>query len=134
MELLLGIATVLLEFALEFALEVFGGLLLELGLRSLGEPFVAREERNAVFAAIGYVLLGLVFGFLSLLVFPDSFVRSRNFHGINLIITPLLAGLAMAGIGRLRERKGQTIIRLDSFAYGFLFAFAMASVRFFFTN
>jgi hypothetical protein len=134
MELLLGIATVFLEFALEFALEVFGGLLLELGLRSLGEPFVAREERNAVLAAIGYVLLGLVLGFLSLLVFPESFVRSESFHGINLIITPTLAGLAMAGIGKLRERKGQTTIRLDSFAYGFLFAFAMALVRFFFTS
>jgi hypothetical protein len=130
MELLLGIAAVLLEFAVE----IFGELLLELGLRSLGEPFVAREERNAVLAAIGYVLLGFLFGALSLLVFPESFVRSENFHGINLIITPVLAGLAMAGIGRLRERKGQTTIRLDSFAYGFLFAFAMALVRFFCTS
>ena len=84
-------------------------------------------------AAIGYCLLGLFLGGLSLLVFPEPFVRSERFPGVNLIITPALTGLAMSSIGRLREKQGKYTIKLDSFVYGFLFAFAMALVRFLYT-
>ena len=121
------------SFFFEFLLQIAGELLIDLGLRSLGEPFVRREDRSPILAAIGYVLLGLIFGFLSLFVFPEPFFQSERFHGINLIITPVLTGLAMGQIGRLRERQGKTVIRLDSFIYGFLFAFAMALVRFYYT-
>ena len=125
---------VFVSFFLEFLLQIFGELLIEVGLRSLGEPFARRGERNPILAAIGYCLLGLMLGGLSLLVFPEPFVRSERFPGINLIITPVLTGLAMGQLGRLRERQGKTIIRLDSFVYGFLFAFAMALIRFLFTT
>ena len=128
------IAEFLVQFVLEFLLQIFGELLIELGLRSLGEPFVHREQRNPILAAVGYCVLGFIMGGLSLLIFPKSFVRSERFHGINLIITPVLAGLVMGLIGRLRELKGKTVIRLDSFLYGFLFALAMASIRFLYTT
>jgi hypothetical protein len=128
------LAEFILQFIFEFLLQIAGELLIELGLRSLGEPFVNREERNPVLAAIGYCLIGAILGGLSLILFPNSFVRSERFHGVNLIITPVLAGLVMAAIGRFRERHGKTVIRLDSFVYGFLFAFAMALVRFYFTT
>lgn len=125
---------VFFSFFFEFLLQIFGELLIEVGFRSLGEPFARREERSPILAAIGYSFLGLILGGLSLLVFPEPFVRSERFPGINLIITPVLTGLAMSSIGRLRERQGQTALRLDSFLYGFLFAFFMALVRFYFTN
>ena len=128
------IVEVFVSFFFEFLLQVFGELLIELGLRGLGEPFVRGEERSPILAAIGYGLLGLILGGLSLLVFPEPFVRSERFPGINLIITPVLTGLAMSAIGRLREKQGKYSIKLDSFVYGFLFAFAMALVRFFFTT
>ena len=128
------IAELLLQVILEFLLPLLGELFIEVGLRSLGEPFVNREARNPVLAGIGYSLLGLILGGLSLLVFPDSFVRSERFHGINLLITPVLGGLGMSALGWLRRRQGQTLLRLDSFIYGFLFAFMMALVRFVFTN
>ena len=121
---------VLLEGLLQIVLEIGA----EAGLRTLGEPFVDREKRNPFLAALGYFVFGAMLGGLSLLVFPDSFVRSERFHGINVIITPVLAGLVMALIGRLRERKGQEILRLDSFAYGFIFALPMAIIRFLYTN
>ena len=122
------------SFFFEFLLQIFGELLIELGLRSLGEPFARSEERNPILAAIGYCLLGLILGGLSLLVFPEPFVRSERFHGINLIFTPVLTGLAMSAVGRLREKQGKYSIKLDSFVYGFLFAFAMALVRFLFAT
>lgn len=128
------IAEFLLQLILEFLLQIVGELAIELPFRCLGETFRKRESRNPVLAGIGYGLLGLIMGGLSLLVFPQSFVRSERFHGINLVITPLLAGLAMSGLGWLRERKGQPRLRLDSFVYGFIFAFAMALVRFLYTT
>ncbi|HEX7332600.1 MAG TPA: hypothetical protein VF290_13940 [Pyrinomonadaceae bacterium] len=128
------IGELLLQLILEVLLQVLGELLAEVGLRSFAEPFVKREERNPILAGIGYCLLGLIFGGLSLLIFPDAIVRSERFHGINLLITPVLAGLAMSAFGHLLKRQGKTLIRLDSFIYGFLFAFMMALVRFVFTS
>jgi hypothetical protein len=40
----------------------------------------------------------------------------------------------MAGFGWLLERSGKRRLRLDSFVYGFIFAFPMALVRFYFTD
>ena len=124
------IAELLLGFIVEVIIPVVGELAFELLLHSLGQPFVSRERRNPVFAGIGYFLLGLILGGLSVLVFPRSFIRSERFHGINLLITPLVAGFVMGAVGRWRARHGETLLRLDSFVYGFLFAFAMALVRF----
>ncbi|MBC7923715.1 MAG: hypothetical protein H7Z75_21780 [Ferruginibacter sp.] len=124
----------LFQVILEFVLQIFGEVLIELGLHSLAKPFKEREARNPLLAFIGYVLLGSAVGGLSLLVFPKSFVRSSRLHGISLLITPLLAGIAMSGLGWLRLRQGKRLLRLDSFVYGAIFAFGMALVRFLFTT
>ena len=128
------IAELLLGFIVEVVIPVVGELAFEILLHGFGQPFVSRERRNPVFAGIGYFLIGLILGGLSLLVFPRSFVRSERFHGINLLITPLVAGLVMGTVGRWRVRHGDTLLRLDTFVYGFLFAFAMALVRFVYTT
>ena len=95
---------------------------------------MSRERRNPVVAGLGYLLIGLILGGVSLLIFPRSFVRSETFHGISLLITPVVSGLAMGALGRWREGRGETVLRLDSFVYGFVFAFAMALVRFVYTT
>jgi len=124
----------ILELLLEFVVQIFGELLVELGLRGLAEPLKAREDRNPFLSLAGYAFFGIIAGGLSLLVFPRSFVRSASMPGINLIITPLLAGLAMSGIGWLKNRQGRPVIKLDSFSPGFIFALGMALVRFLFTT
>ena len=128
------IAEAILGFILEILIPIVGEISFEAVARCLGEPFRSRERRNAVAAGIGYFLIGLILGGVSLLIFPRSFVRSETFHGINLLITPLVSGLVMGAFGRWRERQGKTILRLDSFVYGFVFAFAMALVRFVYTT
>jgi hypothetical protein len=128
------IAELILGFILEILLPLAAELSLDILWRSLGEPFVARERRNSVLAGVGYFLFGLMLGCFSVWLFPRSFVRSESLHGINLLITPIVSGLAMSALGRLRKRQGKTLLRLDSFAYGFLFAFAMALVRFVYTT
>lgn len=128
------IAELILQLILEVLLPFVAEISFDVLLRSLGEPFKVRENRMPFLAGVGYFLIGLIFGGISLLIFPRSFVRSETFHGISLLITPILAGLGMSAIGKLRERQGQSVLRLDSFVYGFVFAFGMALVRFVYTT
>ena len=128
------IAEIVLGFIVEVLLPAVAEIAFEFLLHCFGEPFIQREFRVPVMAGIGYFLIGLVLGGLSLLVFPQSFVRSENFHGISLLITPVVVGLAMAAIGRWRLRHGKSLLRLDSFVYGFVFALPLALVRFVYTK
>ena len=121
----------LFEFIFEFILEILIQILAELGLHSIKEAY---RERNPFFALFGYLLLGLLSGGVSVLLFPHSFIRSQRFHGISLVIIPLLGGAVMSGIGMLRRRRGDELIQLDSFSYGAVFAFGMALIRFLFTS
>ena len=119
---------VLFSFIGEFVLQVLLEALAEMGLHSMRETW--RKPPNPWFAAIGYALFGAIAGGLSLLFLPDLLVHSHSLQLINVILTPIAAGLAMMAMGAWRRRRDQDIIRLDKFAYGYLFALAMALVRF----
>ena len=123
----------MLEFVLElvgeFLLQVIGEALVELGLHSMAEPF--RRPPNPWFAAAGYTLIGVLLGGLSLLVVPHNLVP-ESARVVNLVVTPIAVGVAMALLGAWRARRGQAVLRIDRFAYGYLFALSMALVRFFF--
>jgi hypothetical protein len=80
-----------------------------------------------------YLGLGLFVGWLSILILPEAFVRSSNLHGISLLITPVLAGFTMSALGWIRLRQRKTLIRLETFSCGFVFAFGMALIRLLFT-
>jgi hypothetical protein len=134
MEILAEILAGLLFSFLEFLLQLAFSLLVDLGFHSLKQTTVKREERNPILAGIGYALLGLICGGVSLLIFPEAIVRSGRFHGVNVLVAPAMAGLGMAGLGWLLERSGKRRLRMDSFAYGFIFALPMALVRFYFTD
>jgi hypothetical protein len=121
----------LLELLGEFLLQIVVEALAELGLHSLAEPF--RRAPNPWLAALGYLLFGALFGALSLLVFPANFVPGP-WRVFNLVVTPLAAGLLMERIGRWRASRGQDVLRIDRFAYGYLFALALALVRFSFAH
>lgn len=126
-----------MEFLFELLFEIFGEFILqfvfealsELGLHFFRRPS-QREPMRPWLAVAGYVLLGLACGALSLWIFPGFFVASHVGRVINLIATPILAGAAMAALGAWRRRRGEELLRLDRFAYGYAFALAMAAVRF----
>lgn len=118
----------------EVFLQIFAELLLELGMRSLAEAIGPKGKRNPFLAFIGYGLFGLIAGGLSLIVFPHSFVRSSRFYGISLVIAPIFTGLTMSGIGYLRKKQGETVLRIDTFFYGSIFAFGMALIRLVYTD
>ena len=131
MELLLNI---IFELFVEFILQIVGEVFVEVALQRFSGAAWAHKNFDATRAVLMYFGLGVITGWLSIMIFPHSFIRSSRLHGISLLITPLLAGFTMAGVGWIRRRQDKLVIRLDSFAYGFLFAFGMALVRFLFTT
>jgi len=133
-EILLGLFGWLLEIAGEFLLQMLFEAIAEL----FGHVFKASVPRRdkaplrPELAAVGYVLLGAASGAASLWLMPTLFIRSGPLRFVNLVVTPLLSGATMGWIGSWRRRHDKTTLRLESFAYGFSFAFAMAVVRFVF--
>jgi hypothetical protein len=124
------------DFLFEFVFQLAGELLLqvlvealvELGCHSLSDAF--KRPRHPILSSIGFAIWGAIAGVLSLLIVPHSLVADPSLRVANLAITPTVAGLVMMGIGRIRDRKGQEVLRIDRFGYAFLFAFSMALVRF----
>ncbi len=113
----------------EFLLQAVGEALFELGFHSLAEPF--RRPPNPWLAALGYILFGAILGGLSLLVVPDHLVPEA-WRIANLVLTPLAVGAMMVSMGAWRARRGQSALRIDRFAYGYLFALSLALIRFLF--
>jgi hypothetical protein len=124
LELLLVLAEIFLEVIFEFAGEV-----LDAALRALGEIFENVSLENPVIASIGYAALGWLAGGLSLIVFAHPVVRPSRIHGISLLVSPAITGLVMASIGSSLRRRGKKVVEIESFTYGFAFAFGMALIR-----
>jgi hypothetical protein len=122
----------LFSFLGEFVLQVLGEVFIEVGLHSLAEPF--RKEPKPWLAAVGYMVFGAVIGGLSLLVFPHYLVASKSLRVANAALSPIAAGLSMAIMGKWRARRGQAVLRIDKFAYGYVFALAFGLVRFWFAG
>jgi hypothetical protein len=132
----------LFELLLAMCAELFGEFLLDLAvaalsdlaLRAIAKVFETFRFENTLLASISYALLGASAGGLSLLILPHRLVNSSRFHGINLLLSPILTGLAMSLIGSMLSRYGQKVTRIESFRYGFAVAFGIALVRFLFVS
>ena len=88
------------------------------------------SKTNPPFTILKFTLLGLALSFVSVLVLPHPLVHPSKFHGVSLLISPVITGLIMGFIGRTVRRRGKTPVQIESFAYGFTFAFAFALIRF----
>ena len=139
MEILFELLVYAAEFAAEIALQLAFEWMAGRGVRGVGQVRDARRARKAsparpdvspAFAVLGYAALGAVIGVISLWPFPHSFLLPYPARLANLIVTPVIAGALMSFIGGRRQLSGQPLIRLDRFAYGVVFAFAMSLVRF----
>jgi hypothetical protein len=139
MEILFELLVVALEFIAEIALQLAFEWLAGTGVRGLRNARDARNARRAkppardispALAVLGYAALGAVVGTVSLWPFPHSFLDAYSARLANLVVTPVIAGALMSFIGGRRKMKGEPLIRLDRFAYGVVFAFAMSLVRF----
>jgi hypothetical protein len=74
------------------------------------------------------LLLGAATGALSVLIFPHPLFHHSHVHGVSLVISPVVTGLVMSQIGSVQRRRGRESTPMDW--YGFVFALAMAAMRF----
>lgn len=116
----------LLEILVEFVLQVLLEVLANVGLHRAS----GMRAPAPWFAVVGYAVLGAAAGGVSLLVFPQVWLGGPVLRWANLVLTPIAVGFVMAALGRWRERHGRRTIRLDRFACGYVFALAVAVVRF----
>lgn len=124
----------LAELILEVLFELAGEAILDLALRAIGEMLGRSEFKNPLVASIGYAILGALTGGLSLLIFPHPLIHPSRVHGISLLIAPVVTGSVMAMIGSILRRQGKKATQIESFGYGFAFAFGMALIRLVFTR
>jgi len=122
----------LLQFCGEILLQMLFELLVELGCHKISDGL--KQPKQPILSVVGFTVLGLLSGGISLLIFPNSAIHEPIFRRLNLVVTPAIVGLIMATIGKARVNKGQNLVRLDRFGYAFVFAFFMALIRFFWAN
>jgi len=92
--------------------------------------FVEFDRIGPVLSGVVFALLGCGAGLLSLAVFPHPVFLTHRLHGASLLISPIAAGFGMSFIGWMVGRRGGSRARIETFRYGFIFALAMAIVRF----
>ena len=122
----------MLNLLLELLIQVIVEGLFEVWSHGLSSKPWLPKVVNQFIAAIIYLGLGALSGVVLTVFFPHRLVRANQFTGLSLVVTPVLAALAMAGVGQLRRWQGRPLVRLDIFAYALIFAFSMAAARFVF--
>lgn len=119
----------LIQLLIELLLQIIGEAIAELFVHSVKEPFRRPQPYHPLLAALGYAIFGAIAGGISIWLLPTLFIKLDWLRLVNLVITPAVAGFVMAAIGSWRRRHDLSVIRLESFSYGFCFAFSMALVR-----
>src|SRR5437868_11684353 len=117
-ELLLSVLYVIGEILLEALLEIAGEAVFAQISRAIGNLFAPLFKCSQPLNAIGFAAAGMAAGLLSILVFPHRVLHPSRFHGISLLISPLITGLVMSQVGRAVRRRGQKPAMIESFGYG----------------
>jgi hypothetical protein len=128
-EFLFELALTIVEIFFEALVESAAAALVDLASRGLLKVFPKSNARPE-FALVAYALLGAVAGGLSVLIVPQPVFRPSKLHGMSVLVSPLLTGMVMAFVGSMVRKRGKQITRIESFAYGFAFAFGMALIRY----
>ena len=119
----------LFEILIQLVAEIFGEILLELGMAAFKDAF-GRENRSPVLAAFGYLVLGAVAGGVSLWLYPERFLRPAIVPGLSVLVAPLAGGAVMHAWGEFRGARGHATTNLATFWGGaaLLFSYSLARV------
>jgi hypothetical protein len=135
-ELLAALLQAILEFFGEMLLQLFAEFAVELFSRMVRALFAAVrptaevKEPDPVGAFILYTVLGGLMGLLSVKLVPAHLIHTSLHRWLNLVITPLIIGWAMASLGRWHDKNDRRVVGLDKFFSGWGFALAFAIARF----
>lgn len=119
---------ILFQFLGEIFLPVFIEMLAEMGFHRTAESFQRKPAPWLAF--IGYAIFGAIAGAISLLFLPNLLIDSDRLQIVGLFAAPFTVGLIMVCVGMWRRRRGDDLVRLDRFAYSFIFAFMFGLIRF----
>ena len=115
-----------MEFIFQLLFEFFAQLLLE----GIVDVACGRAgETRPTLRFFLFLLLGTIIGFFSLLVTSAHVITLPTLRYTAAIVVPVLIGLLMAWIGRLRARRGSPPNSLEHFSASWAFAFAFGAVR-----
>lgn len=120
---------------MSFLIELLFEFVLQFVLEFLVEALSHKYERGRIgmhpaIAVSAYAVLGGGLGWVSCQLLPHQLVSFPNAAVVNLIVTPVAVGAALAAVGAWRSRRDMELVLLDKFAYGYVFALAFAVVRF----
>jgi hypothetical protein len=119
------------ELLLEILLELVGEPVLTVLARALAATLPSRWRNSPRLAATGYWFLGIFFGSLSVWLVPHYMINDPVLRIANLIVSPLMCGFTLAGVGMWRRRRDLQPSVLDGFRYGLLFGFTLQVMRLF---
>jgi hypothetical protein len=129
---------VVIEFIFEVIIEILGQLMLEIGTEfgivSIKQTFKSVKDPNLLLSIVGLLILGSIFGFISVFIFPEKIISEHKISGISIIVLPIFTGLILKLFGNWRRKKGKYASYLATFWGGFSFSFALTAVRWFFVN
>ncbi len=128
------ILELLFEFFGEFVLQFVFEALTQIGVRIFRNSNHPVRQPSAWFTALFYALVGALGGWLSLLVMPHYLLATTQLRLGYLVLAPIGAAAAIAGIGLLKARQGKREVGIDKFIYGYIFALAFALVRHYFAT
>lgn len=129
----------MIEVIFEFIFGVIGEVIsqfifeigAEFGIVSIKEAFQRTEEPNSILSIVGLVILGLLLGFVSALIYPEKILSKHHLTGIGFVILPIVTGLTSNIFGNWRREKGKYTSYLATFWGGFFFSLSWVAVRWF---
>jgi hypothetical protein len=118
----------LIVIIIQFFLELFFNLL----TLPFGGPFYKGEkERNhTIERCIFSGLLGLVLGWISLIIFPKAFIQNPQLRIMALFLSPVLAGFLSKAMAIHIHKKKDDVWPKRHFWYAFCLCSGYALVRF----
>ena len=131
------IIEIIIQIFFEVVIEVIFEILVELGLGAIAETARAESETNRALLTVGYILLGLIFGFGSVLLFPEPIIKNNVVKLFNFLLSPVLLGFSLCLISwlkRSRQAFDKRFFKLEKFINGCLFAVGYSAIRFIFTH
>ena len=116
-----------MALVLEFILEVFGELLLEVFAASVGDAWHRRRGKSATaLSALGFLMVGVGVGLLSLWVAPHSLVQQQWLRVLNVLVAPIAGGAVLGTVGFAQGGA----FRWGSAVHGAALAFGSTLTRF----
>jgi hypothetical protein len=88
------------------------------------------KSRDPIIRGLGYLILGILAGALSLLIFSKPFIDNNRLQLLNLLVGPLLVGISMSVWAKALERFTKRVSPIAGFFYGAIFTLGIVLVRY----